>query len=171
MIKLFDLSSGILVPTEHCYSLKALREIMDEYPDECVKIYSYLFYMTCNNPDLNPFFDAPEKDREELILHQLDADFSTEDDLVVAGLELCRKLYETPTQRAYMGIKNMLDKLSTYMDTSAITAGRDGNINSLVNAAVKFDQIRLSFKGIYKDLMEEQSSSARGGADIAYDQR
>jgi hypothetical protein len=69
-----------------------------------------------------------------------------------------------------MGIKHMLDRLAKYMETTTIEHGRDGNINSLVNAASKFEQIRLSFKGAYKDLMEEQKSQVRGGQHLAYDQ-
>jgi hypothetical protein len=56
------------------------------------------------------------------------------------------------------------------METTQITAGRDGNINSLVAAAKNFDQIRASFKGVYKDLQDEQSSKVRGGIGMAYDQ-
>jgi hypothetical protein len=55
------------------------------------------------------------------------------------------------------------------METTQITAGRDGNINSLVAAAKNFDQIRASFKGVYKDLQDEQSSKVRGGQGLAYD--
>ena len=40
----------------------------------------------------------------------------------------------------------------------------------LVAAAKNFDQIRSSFKGVYKDLQEEQSSKVRGGIGMAYDQ-
>jgi hypothetical protein len=172
MVRLFDIQNGALVPTEHCYTLRALKDIMLEYADddEYLKVYSYIFYMTCPNPDLNPFFDAREHEKEEMILEQLDADFSTEDETVIKGIELCRKLYETPTYRAYMGIKSMLDRLATYMETTTIQHGRDGNINSLVNAAAKFENIRLSFKGTYKDLMEEQKGSVRGGQNLAYDQ-
>ena len=47
---------------------------------------------------------------------------------------------------------------------------RDGNINSIVNAAAKFEAIRLSFRGAYKDLMEEQKSQVRGGQNLGYDQ-
>jgi hypothetical protein len=79
-------------------------------------------------------------------------------------------MYETPTFRAYKGIKQMLDKLATYMETTTISHGRDGNINSLVAAAAKFQQIRDSYKGAYKDLQEEQKSQVRGGAGLAYDQ-
>ena len=57
MVRLFDIQNGKVVPSEHCYTLSSLKRIMDEYGEEAVKVYSYLFYMTCPNPDLNPFFD------------------------------------------------------------------------------------------------------------------
>jgi len=170
MIKLFDIQNSVIVPTEHCYSLKALKDIMDKYPDDFLKIYQYLFYMTCPNPDVNPFFDVRTHEKEELILTQLQAEFSTEDEDIFIALEFCKKLYETPSYRAYMGIKSMLDRLATYMEHTPIHHGRDGNITPLVNAAAKFEQIRGSYKGAYKDLMEEQKSTVRGGQNLAYDQ-
>lgn len=170
MVRLFDIQNNVLVPSEHCYNLQDLKDVMTEFPDDYMKVYSYIFYMTCPNPDLNPFFDTREHEKEELILTQLQAEFSTEDDTIIRAMELCKKLYETPTYRAYMGIKSMLDRLATYMETTTIQHGRDGNINSLVNAAAKFEAIRLSFKGTYKDLMEEQKGSVRGGQNLAYDQ-
>lgn len=169
-IKLFDIENGVVVPTEHCYTLKALKDVMDEYPEEHLKIYLYLFYMSCPNPDLNPFFYTPEMDKEDLILKQIDSDFSVEDDSIHKALQFCQRMYETPTSRAYKGIASMLDRLARYMETQSITDGRDGNINSIVSAAKNFDQIRSSFKGVYKDLQEEQSSKVRGGIGMAYDQ-
>ena len=169
-IKLFDIENGVVVPTEHCYTLKVLKDVMDEYPEEHLKIYLYLFYMSCPNPDLNPFFYTPEMDKEDLILKQIDSNFSVEDDSIHKALQFCQKMYETPTSRAYKGIATMLDRLARYMETQSITDGRDGNINSIVSAAKNFDQIRSSFKGVYKDLQEEQSSKVRGGIGMAYDQ-
>jgi hypothetical protein len=170
MVRLFDIQNGKVVPSEHCYTLAGLKAVMDTYEEEASKIYTYLFYMTCPNPDLNPFFDVPEHDKEELILKEVDADFSTDDDVIVDALKLCRKLYETPTYRAYAGIKSMLDRLAKYMETTEIEHGRDGNITALVNAAAKFEQIRQSFKGTLRDLEEEQQSTVRGGQNLAYDQ-
>jgi hypothetical protein len=170
MVRIFDIQNGAVVPTEHCYTMKSLKTIMDEYPDNYLKIYQYVFYMTCMNPDLNPFFDVPDIDREELILQEIDADFSTEDAYIMHALDVVKKLYETPTSRAYRGIKTMLDRLADYMENTPIEHGRDGNINSLVNAAAKYQQIRESFKGAYRDLKDEQQSSVRGGQNLAYDQ-
>jgi len=170
MIRLFDVQDDKLVPTEHCYALSFLKNIMDAYPDTYIEVYKYLFYMTCPNPEVNPFFNVPDEDKEDIILQEIKADFSTEDDLVVIAKDRCRQLYETPTVRAYNGMAKMMDRLAKYMETTPITHGRDGNINSLVAAAKNFEGIRLSFKGVYKDLQEEQKTHTRGGAGLAYDQ-
>jgi hypothetical protein len=167
--KLFDIQNGVVVPTEHCYTLKALKDVMDEYPEDYLKIYLYLFYMCCPNPDMNPFFFVPEQDKEHLILKEIEADFSTEDDTINTALRFCERMYETPTSRAYKGIATMLDRLGRYMENTPITHGRDGNFNSLIAAAKNYDAIRQSFKGAYKDLQEEQSSKVRGGQGLAYD--
>lgn len=170
MIKLFDVQNGVIVPTEHCYNLADLKAVIEHYPEDYMNVFSYVFYMTCPNPDLNPFFGTVASEKEELILSQLNCMFSTEDDVIINALKLCETLYETPTLRAYMGMKTMLDRLAAYMETTAIEHGRDGNINSIVNAAAKFESIRIGFRGTYKDLMEEQKSSVRGGQNLAYDQ-
>ena len=170
MVRLFDIQNGQVVPSEHCYTLKTLSNIIVEYPLDYMKVYAYVFYMTCPNPDLNPFFDVPESDKEELILAEIDAEFSTDDDAIVDAIKFCEKLYQTPTYRAYMGMKSMVERLGKYMETTEIEHGRDGNITALINAAAKFDQIRQSFKATYRDLQDEQQSQVRGGQNLAYDQ-
>ena len=170
MVKIFDIANGVVVPSEHCYTLKDLKAIMENFPDNHIDVYSYIFYMTCPNPELNPFFDVVEHEREELVMRQLNPTFTAEDAVIIRAIKLCQKLYETPTLRSYMGIKKMLDRLAAYMETAPIEAGRDGNITALVNTAAKFEDIRQSFKGAYKDLLEEQQSTVRGGQNLAYDQ-
>jgi hypothetical protein len=172
MIRLFDVKNGVVIPTEHCYNIKVLKDIMDYYghEDEYLRVYTYLFYMYCPDEDMNPFANMHELEKEATILKQIDAGFSTEDELIMDAQELCKKLFETPTSRAYEGIKSMLDRLGDYMKTTPITHGRDGNITAIVNAAAKFEQIRGSYKNAYRDLKEEQKSSVRGKERLAYDQ-
>jgi hypothetical protein len=169
-IKLFDIQNGKVIPTEHCYTLKTLKVLMDEFPDDYMKIYEYLFYMTCPNPDLNPFFHLVESDKEDIIMNEINGNFSLEEPLILVALDFCRKMYETPTSRAYEGIKIALDNIARYMRNTQITDGRDGNIGQIRAMAKDFDDIRQSFKGAYKDLQEEQKGRVRGGAGLAYDQ-
>ena len=170
MIRLFDIQNGQVIPSEHCYTLAFLKDIMDNFPDDCNKIYTYLFYMTCPNPDLNPFFHFPDEEKEEIILQEIGAEFSTDEDMIVRALKLCEIMYQTETSRAYYGIKKALDNIARYMSSTQITDGRDGNIAQIGRIAKDFDAIRQSYKGVYKDLMEEQQSSVRGGQNLAYDQ-
>jgi hypothetical protein len=167
--KLFDIQNGVVIPTEHCYTLKALKDIMDEYPEDHLKIYLYIFYMTCPNPDTNPFFFTPDIDKLDIILREIEAEFSPEDKTIQIGLEFCMQMFETPTSRAYKGIATMLDRLGRYMETRQITDGRDGNLTAMINAAKNYEAVRSSFKGAYKDLLEEQQSKVRGGQGLAYD--
>jgi hypothetical protein len=170
MVRLFDVQNGKVIASEHCYTLKFLKDIMDNYPEEYLRIYMYLFYMTCPNPDMNPFFDVPETDKEELILKEIDADFSTDERDIIYALDMCRKMYETPTYRAYLGIKIFLDNMARSLATEQLTFGRDGSSPALLRMAERYDEVRQSFKGVYRDLMEEQQSSVRGGQRLAYDQ-
>jgi hypothetical protein len=169
IIRLFDVQNKTVIPTEHCYTLSTLKTIMDNYPDDYLSVYQYLFYMTCPNPDMNPFFHYPEVDKEEIILEEVNAEFSTEDPEIISALAFCKKLYETPTSRAYNGIKQALDRIANYMAKTPITDGKDGNINQIRAMAKDFESIRQSFKGAYKDLQDEQQSSVRGGQSLAYD--
>lgn len=169
MVRLFDVQNGKVIPSEHCYTLKFLKDVMDNHPNEYLRIYAYLFYMTCPNPDMNPFFDVPETEKEEMILKEVDADFSTDDEYIYAALQMCKKMYETPTFRAYQGIKIALDNMATFMATEKPTSGRDGSATALLRIAERFDQVRQSFKGVYRDLLEEQQSQVRGGQNLAYD--
>jgi len=168
MIKLFDISNNKVVPSEHCYLLPFLKNVMTEFPDNYLVIYSYLFYMSCRSSE-NPYYNRPKEEVQEEILKDLSVPIDTENLIIRIAMERCKELYETPTVRAYNGISNMLDKLAFYMETQSITDGRDGNINSIIGAAKNFDAIRKSFKGVAKDLEEEQSSRARGGTKLSYD--
>jgi len=171
IVRLFDVQNDKVVATEHCYTLKFLSTIKDEYPETYMSIYQYLFYMSCPDPELNPFFNLPEVDKEDIIIEESKLEESTEDPKIRYALDMCMKLYETPTFRAYMGIKIALDNMATYMANTQITDGRDGNISQIRAVAKDFDAIRQSFKGAYKDLKDEQQTSVRGGQGLAYDQK
>ena len=160
IVRLFDVHNAVIVPTEHCYTLRTLKVIMDEYANDYLNIYAYIFYMTCPNPSLNPFFNINVEEKEDLIRREVGGEFDPDDYLIKEAIAFCHKLYETPTSRAYQGIQSVLDKLATYMTRTQIEHGRDGNITAVVNAAAKFQAIRESFRGAYKDLMEEQSQTS-----------
>tara|TARA_R110002020_G_scaffold36503_3_gene109757 strand:- start:1232 stop:1750 length:519 start_codon:yes stop_codon:yes gene_type:complete len=170
LVRIFDIENGKVIPSEHCYTLNFLNSIIETYPKEHMQILQYLFYMSCPSPEMNPFFNVPEHEKEDIVVEEVGLDVSLDDELIVKGLERCKQLYETPTYRAYVGIKSMLDRLARYMETTEIEHGRDGNLTSLTNVAAKFEAIRSSYKGAFTDMKQEQESTVRGGQGLAYDQ-
>ena len=170
MIKLFDVEEGVVKLTEHCSLLTWLDVIKTEFPDNYMDAYAYIFYMSCPN-ESNPFFNRPEDEKEEQILSSLKSKLNTENLSLSNAVYKAKELYETPTLRAYLSLKIMLDNVSDYVSTAQVTAGRDGNINSLLSIAKSFDDIRRNFKSLAADLENEQQTTVRGGQSLGYDQR
>ena len=168
MIKLLEIENKTVKPTEHCQTIKWLRVIQEKF-DNHIDIYAYIFFMSCPSEE-NPFYNIPFEMREETILNDLNSEIDTEADEIVEAVEKAQVLYETPTVRAYKGIKTALDNIAEYMANTTITDGKDGNIAQIRAVAKDFDAIRQSFKGAYKDLKDEQTTSVRGGGGLAYDQ-
>jgi hypothetical protein len=169
MIRLFEINNGVVIPTEHCHRINWLKSIIDEYPKKHLNIFTYIFYMTCPSEE-NPFFNAKEYEKEDMIKDSMDINFSPEDELVIEALEKCTKMFETPTLRAYNGLKIAIDNIADFMAGTKITDGKEGNITQIKGVAKDFDHIRQSFKGVGKDLKEEQEQHVRGSQNIAYDQ-
>lgn len=169
-IRLFDIQNSKITPTEHCYTIQSLKRIMDEYPEDYLSIYTYLFYMSCLNEEENPFANVPESDKEEIVLKEVGGDFSADEETICDALETVKKLYETTTYVLYIGAKKSVETLAKYLSTTPITDGRDGNIMGVLKAQREFDQICKSFEARYKAFKDEQTRGSRGGHDIAYDQ-
>lgn len=170
MIKIFEIVNGVVIPTEHCYINKSLKNVIDNYPDDYIKIFAYLFYMYCPNDDINPFFNIESYQKEDLIMKQLDANFCTDDKIIFEAKEFVKELYITPIARTFDYIRNMIDNLGCYIKDVSLRDGKDGNIKDLLAAAEKFNKLRKEYDEIYKEMKEEQGR-ARGGKHISYDQR
>jgi len=168
---LFDIENGKIIPSIHVHTIKFLKDIIDKYPKDYLKIYQYLFYICCPNPTINPYFNLPEEDKEQVILSDIEAEFSIEDPMIITAIERCHQLYETPTYRSAIAAKIMLDKINKYLRETNINGNsKDGNGAFILRAMKDLTDMRMTYKSAYKDLEEEQKIHVRGKIDKAYDQ-
>lgn len=172
-VRLFDISNGEVIPSEHCYALKSLKDVMDYYKKDkqYLKVFKYLFYTHCPDGEANPCFHLHVDEKENFISREVSVDFSFDDEVFLLANEAVKKIYETELSRAYYGIKTAVDNMATVMMNEKPTFGRDGSASALLQIAKNFDDVRQSYKGVYKDLMEEQQTTVRGKQNLAYDQR
>jgi hypothetical protein len=145
-----------------------LKKIIDEYPENHNKVLAYIYYNSYMGPD-NPYFNIAEVDREEKIVRDLQPKFDREAPEILYAIDRCREIYSTPTMESYRAIKTMLENLNTYLKTTEVTDGRDGNIGALIRVAKEFKHVRESFKGVYEDVQEENKVLARGKSKLPYD--
>ena len=162
-IRLFDVENNRVAPSVHCFTIFWLKELMEQYPDNYLKIFAYLQYMCSWNPADNPYLAVKEEDREEAILQDIVADFSTEDDLIIEALEKCKALFELPAYRAWQSSKMSLQALTDYQRNTKAKDGKDGNIAQLMALIEKLPSLNKQFSEAYKTYMEEAQIETRGG--------
>lgn len=169
MIRLFDVENDDIKPTEHCWAISWLRDIMTAFPDPKVymKAYRYIFYMTCPDKDLNPYRDMAEIDKSEEILRMLalePRDGIFPDDMKIdTAITEARKLYASPTNEAYMAAKTMLEKLKRSFQTEEISwGGKDATGPALVAAMEKLPKLIQAYADTEVKLNEEIKGRARG---------
>ena len=167
-IRLIDFEDNKVSLTIHCYNLSFLKDLIETYPKDSVKVISYVFYMSYNGPE-NPYINVPVENKSALILSDLNLDISLDDPLFDIAVEKCKELYKTPINRMYHALSNALNKISNYFDEAEITDGKDGNLTQIINAAKNYGAIRDSFKKIKSDFDEETKQVNWGGKDKAYD--
>lgn len=167
LIKLFDIENDKVVPTEHCYTLKFLKDIIDAYPKNYLKIFAYLQYMSSWNPDDNPYLAMKEEDREESVLEDIGCDFSTEDDLIQEALKKCQRMTELPSGRLWLRGKQMLDKVDKFLEMTELTTGKDGSIKDVLATYKDFNRLNEEYNKGYKAFLEDIRMNIRGDKFIS----
>lgn len=168
---LFDIQDEVVVPTAHCYTIAAYKNVIDEFGEHSGKIFAFCHYMYSLNEKTNPFALLLEEEKEEVITRQICPELDTDSPVVREAMELTKKNYETSTQRLFKGFKMMLDSMGIYLQNTPVTGGQDGNINQVVAAAKAYPALREAYKQAYREYQDEQGNTeARGGAKMAYDE-
>lgn len=169
MIPLLDVSNGKIVPSVHTYNIPWLKRIIENFPEEYLQVYSYIFYKTCPDGTLNPYVRLEEEAREDVILADLKPTFWVEDLMILDTIERCKAMYETPVLRAFVGAKKMIDKMARYLSEQEITEGKEGNAATIRGIMKELPDHWAAYRKWEEELNKEQAK-VRGNARIRYDQ-
>lgn len=169
IIPLFDFENEVVKPTVHCHALPFLKRIIDQFPHDYLEIYKYIFYLTCPDATLNVYYNRPEDQREQEILHDLSPEFDVEHPTILDTIDKCKKMYETPTLRAFIGAKKAYDRVANYLSDTEISEGKDGTANIIKDYMKSLKDFRETCSHMEKALQEEQIK-VRGQGYMRYDQ-
>ena len=168
-ICLFEVVNDMVVPNESTFLIPWLKVIRDEFPKDYLKVYAYLFFMSCWD-GRNIYINRPMEEREPIIVEQLGIDFSLENAVIVTALEKCRELYETPMVRAFGTVKRKIDDICKFLDENEITSGKNGNAMDTKMFMKELPEFIDNYDKIGEKLRKEQSK-VYGGKKLAYDQK
>lgn len=168
MTSLFDFSNNKIIPGTVCYMIPELIAIREQFPNSYLKVYHYIFGMTCTDGTLSPYVNLPEDTRDEVVLRDSGIEESLEDPYIIAAVEKCHKLYETPVLRAFKGAKKMLDKVAKFLDDTEISTGKEGNASEIRAMMKELPDYWNNYKK-WESILKEEQAVARGRAKISYD--
>lgn len=170
MIQIFDIVNERPVSSVHCSFIKELREVIEFYPDDHLQVLYYIQSTTCPDPTINVYMNQEESVREEIVIADIGPlMFSLECPIVLAAIEKCKKLYETPVLRNYLAVKQFLDKVSADLIGKELTYGKNGNADTLKSMAKESLGLWKTYKEFTVELLQEQAV-ARGKVRMSYDQ-
>lgn len=171
-VELFKIQDGKIVLNEICYTSKTLKDVVEVFKDNdnYMKVFTFLFYMYCPHPNKNPYVNVPEHEKEDLLIHECEIDFSLDEPVFEAAKVYCEKLYLTPTRRFYLDCKVGLEKQGTYLRDTKITTGRDGNDTTYLATLKAVGAINDQFAKVEKAYEAELQAAVRGGGQKAYDE-
>ncbi len=168
-IGLFEVEGDIVIPDQVAVRLLPwMRLIKEQFPDNYLQVYAYLFYMSCWD-SRNIYINVPDDERESAIIEQQGITFSLDNPTIKVALENCQKLYTTPAVALLKAIKSKIDDIAKSLNTTSITYGKNGNADQIS----KFIEKSASYAEIYDKLdgrLKEEQNKIRGGKLLAYDQ-
>lgn len=167
--KLFDIIEGRARATEHCYTIEDFKTIIDTFgEDTASKIFTVFHYMADLNPDTNPFANASEVGKLELIISKtcpnLPIEIDWNDEIFEEGIELTRTLYATGSYRSYLAQKTLRDKVIYTVENAPVSASKDdGNTSELDRLLKVLDTVSESTRKAFSEFEAENGSVQRKG--------
>jgi len=168
MINLFDIEGDVIKPGKDCFSIDVYRKIMDKYKEDSGKIFAFYHHMCDLNPDTNSFALLPEDQKIEVVSRAVFSDIDLEDDLILEGLDIAERLYETPNYRVYKGFKKLMDKLAIELSYTYVSLnGDDGNISEIQKANKTYQELKIALKDSFKEFQEEVGTDEVKGKGVS----
>lgn len=171
VVKLFNIEGEVATPTDLCYHIPYLKDVIDEYGSNAIKIFRFYHYMWDLNPNTNPFVNLLEEEKIEVISRQICPEIDIDAPLIREGLELVGKLYETELYRVYKGFKQAIDKIAIEIKYVKVSLYKEDGNSAEIDRAVKlYDNLKTRLKEAYQELMDEMNvTNSRGGGKRSYD--
>lgn len=155
------LHPGLLLVPE----FKDLYEKQIKNKKDPLTVFTY-FYLSLD-PE-SPYQNLAEEDRSYNIQKDLKKDWNESDIEFVMAKDKFELMYTSPIKRLYDAAKVALDNISSYLQTTSITDGKEGNYKDIVTTIQGIGKLTEGFKAAEQALKAEVKT--RGDRKRGYDE-
>jgi uncharacterized protein (UPF0262 family) len=160
--KILTVHKGQVVIDESVLSIPEFKECYEMLGID------YLQYIWARYDPESPYGNFDQYEIDGKILADIPSTLDMNDIVFIMARNKAEELYYSPIRDIMDGAKELIKKLSTYMRTTEIVHGRDGNVTAATSAITKLEQIIKSYLSSEASYKQEVQKS-RGGQREAVD--
>ncbi len=160
--RIINVEKGKVVIDEYILSVPELKEVWNTYQE-----IVYLQYLFARFDPESPYFSYEESERLDKILQDHPCDVN--DFVMIKAINKCEELYDTPIRKILKGTKKAIENLSTYLETTELEAGHNGNLAQVVTTIKSLPQILKSYQDVEQAYKTEVQRN-RGDSQSAIDE-
>lgn len=168
---LFDLKDGKVVPSIHCHTINAFKNLLDEYDSNAGKVCAVIHYMHSLNPQTNPYALIPELGKKEHIINKVCPELNLDNPTFELASEEAFVLYNSGPRRAFLAYKNLIDKVIDELNLTNVDLSKaKGNMTQIATAIKSHSTLEAAYNASFEKYMNSLNQSKnRGGTKKSYD--
>lgn len=165
---IFDIENDEVVLNHNIYSIPVFKAIKDKYPEDYIQAFNFIHHMTSIT---SPYYNYKEDERRAILYKDFPGEYHPMHREVAEAESFLFdvRIRENTLINFWNSAKNMLDKMSNYLNSAIIDDSKEGNISNILRTLEKTDKLMSNFKKLEEQL-EKEMAKARGDKDIGYDQ-
>lgn len=174
MQKIITIKEKKAIIDVNCLTVREFKELYEDFlakdqEDKAIECFTWLHFMY--DPE-SPYLGVAEEEREVKInrdFKYLNIPEMKRNHLFLRAEDKMKVLSETPVSRLLLGLKVSMDKISNYLISEDIVAGKDGNLSEILRLHQQSGVILKNFNSIEADFKKEVSKN-RGNTRNAVDE-
>lgn len=167
MNKLITIKDNKVIPDENVLTIPELKVLWEKFNGEDRDLlFIYLHHLY--DPS-SPYQKIPEDEREERVRKDFKGNFKPNFDKdILKAKEKLEILTWSAAKDLLEGLKINIKKISTFLKTAEVDAGRDGNLTQLITAQKSAKELIKNLKATEQEFLLETQKN-RGNTKDAID--
>lgn len=166
--RILTVSQNKIVLDETIFAIPEFKTLI-EYTEGDTLPFMYIWAMY--DPQ-SPYMNLDDIEREEQVLKDYPVYEHLQTMEMVNAIEKAEKLYFSPLRKILKGAKRAIENISSFMEDTEVSDGRDGNLTQIVSTIKSLPQILKAYQeaeNAYKQELQRNRGDMKSAIDDDYE--